>query len=106
MIAIGCLTATQCRGEWPVAGYVIAIIAGAAAHVGEATVNGAEICIAVSVMLLGALLFRKEPLRLDLEMPKPQSAATATIKANRMVMPARTRMISMGMIMVRRRWKI
>ncbi len=66
VIAVGCLAATQRRGEWLVGGYVIAMIAGAAAHIGEATVNGAEIFVAVSVIVLGAVLFRKEPPRLDI----------------------------------------
>jgi urease accessory protein len=66
VFAVGCLAATQRRGEWLVLGYVIAMMIGAAAHVGEATVNGAEIFVAVSVIVLGAVLFRKQPPRLDI----------------------------------------
>src|SRR5262245_46582207 len=57
VIAVGCLAATQNRGEWLIIGYVIAMLVGAAAHVGEATVNGAEIFVAASVIALGAVLF-------------------------------------------------
>ena len=66
IIAIGCLAATERRGEWLIAGYVIAMMIGVAAHIGEATVNGAEYFVAASVILLGAVLFRKAPPRLDI----------------------------------------
>ena len=66
IIAIGCLAATERRGEWLIGGYVIAMMIGVAAHIGEATVNGAEYFVAASVILLGVVLFRKEPPRLDI----------------------------------------
>ena len=66
IIAIGCLAATERRGEWLIAGYVIAMMIGVAAHIGEATVDGAEYFVAASVILLGAVLFRGEPPRLDI----------------------------------------
>lgn len=66
VLAIGCLAATQRRGEWLIAGYVLAMTAGVAAHIGEATVTGAEYFVAASVILLGVLLLRKEPPRLDI----------------------------------------
>lgn len=66
VVAVGCLAATQRRGEWLVIGYVAAMIVGAAAHIGEATVTGAEVFVAVSVIVLGAVLFRKAPPRLDI----------------------------------------
>jgi urease accessory protein len=66
VVAVGCLAATQRRGEWLVLGYVIAMMVGAAAHIGESTVNGAEIFVAVSVVVLGVVLFRKAPPRLDI----------------------------------------
>ena len=66
VIAIGCLAATERRGERLIAGYVIAMMIGVAAHIGEATVNGAEYFVAVSVILLGVVLFRREPPRLDI----------------------------------------
>jgi urease accessory protein len=66
VIAVGCLAATQTRGAWLIVGYVIAMIVGAAAHIGEATVPGAEIFVSVSVIVLGAVLFRRQPPRLDI----------------------------------------
>lgn len=66
VIAVGCLAATQRRGEWAVLGYVIAMMVGAAAHIGEATVNGAEIFVALSVIVLGVVLLRKEPPWMDI----------------------------------------
>jgi urease accessory protein len=66
VIAVGCLAATQPKGWMPAAGYVIATLAGAAAHIGEATVANAEIFVALSVVALGLIVFRKQPLRRDL----------------------------------------
>jgi urease accessory protein len=51
-----------------VAGYVIATVAGAAAHIGEATVPNAEVFVALSVVALGLIVFRKAPLRRDLSL--------------------------------------
>ena len=66
LVAIGCLAATQKRGEWLIVGYVVAMLIGAAAHVGEATVNGAEFFVAASVIALGGILLLKTPPRLDI----------------------------------------
>jgi urease accessory protein len=66
IIAVGCLAAMQPKGAVLVAGYVIATVAGAAAHIGEATVPNAEIFVALSVVSLGLIVFRKQPLRRDL----------------------------------------
>jgi urease accessory protein len=66
MIAVGCLCATQARGEWLGLGYVLAMMIGAAAHIGEATVAGSEYFVAASVVALGLLLLRRTPLRLDI----------------------------------------
>jgi urease accessory protein len=66
VIAVGCLCATQRRGEWLGLGYVLAMMIGAAAHIGEATVAGSEFFVAASVIALGLLLVRKPPLRLDI----------------------------------------
>ncbi len=66
VIAVGCLAATQRLGAWAAIGYVVAMMIGAAAHIGEATVPGAEIFVAASVVALGAVLMRKTPLRLDI----------------------------------------
>jgi urease accessory protein len=65
VIAVGCLAATQSRGQWLGLGYVLAMMVGAAAHIGEATVQGSEIFVAVSVIALGLLLLRSRPLRMD-----------------------------------------
>jgi len=66
VIAVGCLAATQPKGALLAAGYVVATVTGAAAHVGEATVPNAEIFVALSVVVLGLIVFRKTPLRRDL----------------------------------------
>ena len=66
VIAVGVLAATQSRGEWLGLGYVIAMMVGAAAHIGEATVKGSEIFVAVSVIALGLVLLHRRPLRLDI----------------------------------------
>jgi urease accessory protein len=66
VIAVGCLAATQQRGVPLVIGYVVAMIVGAAAHVGEASVKGAEIFVACSVLALGLVLFLKRDLRVDI----------------------------------------
>ena len=66
IIAVGCLAATQWRGALMVLGYVAAMVIGAAAHIGEATVAGAEIFVALSVVALGLVLVRARPLRLDI----------------------------------------
>lgn len=65
VIAVGCLAATQSRGEWLGLGYVLAMMVGATAHIGEATVQGSEIFVAVSVIALGLLLLRSRSLRMD-----------------------------------------
>ena len=66
VIAVGCLAAGQRRGSLLALGYVLAMVIGAAAHIGEATVAGAEAFVAISVAFLGLMLLRSEPLRLDL----------------------------------------
>jgi urease accessory protein len=65
IIAVGCLAATQPKGAMLAAGYVIATMIGAAAHIGEATVPNAEVFVALSVVALGLIVFRKAPLRRD-----------------------------------------
>lgn len=65
MIAGGCLAATQPRAVLIVIAYVFAILIGAAAHIGEATVPNAEVFVALSVVALGLAVFRKNPLRSD-----------------------------------------
>jgi urease accessory protein len=65
VIAVGCLAAALPKGAVLAAGYVIATVAGAAAHIGEATVPNAEVFVALSVVALGLIVFRKAPLRRD-----------------------------------------
>jgi urease accessory protein len=66
VIAVGCLAAAHPRGALLIIGYVAAMMIGAAAHIGEATVAGAEIFVALSVIALGLLLLLDRPLRLDI----------------------------------------
>jgi urease accessory protein len=66
VIAVGCLAAMQPHGAPAAVGYVIATMVGAAAHIGEATVPNAEVFVALSVVALGLILFRSNPLRRDL----------------------------------------
>jgi urease accessory protein len=66
VIAVGCLAAGLRQGALAVIGYVVAMAIGAAAHIGEATVAGAEIFVALSVVALGLVLMRGRPLRLDI----------------------------------------
>ncbi|HKA78481.1 MAG TPA: HupE/UreJ family protein [Xanthobacteraceae bacterium] len=66
VIAVGCLAAGQRHGAVLAIGYVIAMIIGAAAHIGEATVAGAGIFVAFSVIALGLVLLRAQALRTDI----------------------------------------
>ena len=66
VIAVGCLAAGQRRGALAVIGYVVAMAVGAAAHIGEATVAGAGIFVAISVIALGLMLLRAGSLRTDI----------------------------------------
>jgi urease accessory protein len=59
MVAIGCLAAMHRAGPALVLGFVVAMIAGVAAHVRGNTVPGAEIIVALSVIVLGTMLLRK-----------------------------------------------
>jgi urease accessory protein len=62
VIAVGFLAATQPKGALLAAGYVGASMVGAWAHIGEATVPNVEVFVALSVVALGLLLFRQQPL--------------------------------------------
>jgi urease accessory protein len=66
VFAVGCLAAQQARGALLATGYVMAMMIGAAAHIGETTVAGAEIFVALSLIALGAVLLRTETLRIDI----------------------------------------
>jgi urease accessory protein len=65
-IAAGCLAAAYPKGATPVIVYVFATLIGAGAHIGERTVANAEVFVALSVVALGLLIFRKNPLRRDI----------------------------------------
>ncbi len=54
MVAVGCLAAVHRRGAGLVVGFVLAMMAGVAVHLQGATVPGAEIVVAGSVIVLGA----------------------------------------------------
>jgi urease accessory protein len=66
VIAVGCLAARERRGALLAIGYVVAMMVGAAGHIGEATVAGAEVFVAISVMALGLVLLVLRPLRIDI----------------------------------------
>jgi urease accessory protein len=60
VIAVGCLAALYRTGAVLAAGFVLAVIAGAAVQVQGATFPGAEFLVALSVVVLGAcLVWRK-----------------------------------------------
>ncbi|MEA2953017.1 MAG: urease accessory protein [Alphaproteobacteria bacterium] len=56
IVAVGCIAASQMRGAMLVVGFVIAMMAGTAAHVGEATIPASEILVALSVIVLGLVM--------------------------------------------------
>jgi urease accessory protein len=58
VVAVGCLAAAHRAGPALAIGFVLAMIAGVVAHVRGATVPGAEIMVALSVIFLGAMLLR------------------------------------------------
>ena len=62
VVAVGCLAASQRVAPALVIGFVLAMIAGVAAHVRGASVPGAEILVALSVIVLGAMLLRSRPM--------------------------------------------
>ena len=62
VVAVGCLAAAQRAAPALAIGFVLAMIAGAAAHVQGASVPAAEILVAISVIGLGAMLLRSRPM--------------------------------------------
>jgi urease accessory protein len=56
VVAVGCLAAAHRAGAWLTIGFVIAMMAGVAVHLHGATVPGAELLVALSVIALGAIL--------------------------------------------------
>lgn len=60
VVAVGCLAAAHRAAPALAIGFVLAMIAGVAAHVRGATVPGAEIIVALSVIVLGAAMLRRQ----------------------------------------------
>jgi urease accessory protein len=56
VVAIGCLAATHRAAPALAIGFVLAMMAGVVLHLHGATVPGAEILVALSVIILGALM--------------------------------------------------
>ena len=62
VVAVGCLAAAHRRGPSLAVGFVLAMMAGVAVHLRGATVPGAELLVALSVIALGALMLRRHQL--------------------------------------------
>ena len=62
IVAVGCLAAAHRAGVFLALGYVLAMIAGVAAHLQGATVPGGEILVALSVVVLGGILLTQRHL--------------------------------------------
>jgi urease accessory protein len=56
VVAMGCLAALHPAGAGLVIGYIVAMMVGVAVHLQGATVPGAEVLVALSVVALGAVL--------------------------------------------------
>jgi urease accessory protein len=59
VVAVGCLAASHRAAPVLAVGFVFMMIAGVALHVHGAAVPGAEILVALSVIVLGALMLRR-----------------------------------------------
>ena len=59
VVAVGCLAAAHRAAPALAIGFVLAMIVGVAAHMRGTTVLGAEIMVALSVIVLGAMLLRR-----------------------------------------------
>lgn len=62
VVAVGCLAAAHPRGAGLVIGFVLAMMAGVAAHLQGATVPGAEMVVTGSVVVLGVILLARRDL--------------------------------------------
>ena len=58
VVAVGCLAAAHRAAPALAIGFVLAMIAGVAVHLHGTTVPGAEILVALSVIVLGAIMLR------------------------------------------------
>jgi urease accessory protein len=56
VVAVGCLAAAHRKGTPLTLGFVVAMMAGVAVHLQGASVPGAEILVALSVIILGGVL--------------------------------------------------
>jgi urease accessory protein len=63
VVAVGCLAAFHRAGAALTVGFVLAMIAGVAAHLAGTSVPGAEIWVALSVIALGAILLTHRRMR-------------------------------------------
>jgi urease accessory protein len=62
VVAVGCLAAAHRQGAALAVAFVVAMMCGVAVHLQAVTVPAAEILVAVSVILLGAILLRRSDL--------------------------------------------
>jgi urease accessory protein len=62
VVAVGCLAAAHRAGVGLAIGFVVAMMAGVAVHLGGASVPGAEIWVALSVVALGAIMAMRRDL--------------------------------------------
>jgi urease accessory protein len=62
VIAVGCLAALHRRGVLLAVGYVLAMVIGVVLHVRGTTVPAAEAMVALSLLLLGALMIWRQPM--------------------------------------------
>ncbi len=60
VVAVGCLAAAHRAAPALVVGFVLAMMAGVAVHLQGASVPGAEIVVAVSVIALGVAMLRRQ----------------------------------------------
>jgi urease accessory protein len=64
VVAVGCLAAAHRQGAALALAFVVAMMCGVAVHLQAVTVPAAEILVAVSVILLGAIVIRRSDLPL------------------------------------------
>ncbi len=62
VVAVGCLAAAHRAGAALALAFVVAMMAGVALHLHGATVPGAELLVALSVIVLGVILLRRPQL--------------------------------------------
>jgi urease accessory protein len=60
LVAVGCIAAAHRAAPVLVIGFVVAMMAGVAQHLQGAALPGAEILVALTVIVLGALMLRRQ----------------------------------------------